>query len=326
MNSSSEWAPRPPGDSPGVLDIRDVTVRFGGVTALDSVSFAAAPCQVTGVIGPNGAGKTTLLNVLCGFVKPDAGRLTFGDTDLTGLKPHKLASLGIARTLQNIGLFPGLTVCENVMAGANSHARAGFWASVAGLRRSDRDERALRRRALAALDRVGIADTADSLPGQLPFAHRKRLALARVLAAQPRLLLLDEPASGLTETELPELGRLISNLAADASVVVIEHRMDLMMSVCDTIAVLDFGKLIAFGTPQQVQADPAVTDAYLGAERSGTERSGTEQAGTEQARAERADADPARAEQSDGAASHGEPPPPDGPPRSEPTAEERPHD
>src|SRR5215470_5801156 len=315
MNRSSEWAPRPPGDSPGVLDIRDVTVRFGGLTALDSVSFAAAPCQVTGVIGPNGAGKTTLLNVLCGFVRPDAGRLTFGDTDLTGLKPHKLASLGIARTLQNVGLFPGLTVSENVMAGADCHARAVFWAALAGLRRSDRDERALRRRALAALDRVGIADTADSLPGQLPFAHRKRVALARVLAAQPRLLLLDEPASGLTETELPELGRLISNLAADASVVVIEHRMDLMMSVCDTIAVLDFGKLIAFGTPARVQAAPAVTDAYLGAERSGQ--------------------DPARAEPPDGATPHGGPPPHDGPapdeshgglPQDGPAAEERPHD
>ena len=268
MNRSSEWAPRTaPGDGAGVLDIRDVTVRFGGLTALDSVSFTAAPRQVTGVIGPNGAGKTTLLNVLCGFVRPDAGKLTFGDTDLTGLRPHKLASLGIARTLQNVGLFPGLTVAENVMAGANRHARAGFWSAVAGLTWSDRDESALRRRALDALDRLGIADTADSLPGQLPFAHRKRVALARVLVAQPRLLLLDEPASGLTETELPELGRLIANLAADASVVVIEHRMDLMMSACDAIAVLDFGKLIAFGTPQQVQADQAVTDAYLGAER-----------------------------------------------------------
>ena len=315
MNSSSEWAPRSPGDSPGVLDIRDVTVRFGGLTALDSVSFGAAPCQVTGVIGPNGAGKTTLLNVLCGFVRPDAGRLTFGDTDLTGLKPHKLASLGIARTLQNVGLFPGLTVSENVMAGADCHARAGFWAALAGLRRSDRDERALRRRALAALDRVGIADTADSLPGQLPFAHRKRVALARVLAAQPRLLLLDEPASGLTETELPELGQLISNLAADASVVVIEHRMDLMMSVCDMIAVLDFGKLIAFGTPAQVQADPAVTDAYLGAERSGEDR--------------------ARAEPPDRATPHGGPPTDDGPahggprtgrPRTGRPPRERPHD
>jgi branched-chain amino acid transport system ATP-binding protein len=268
MNRSSEWAPRSArGDGVGVLDIRDVTVRFGGLTALDSVSFAAAPCQVTGVIGPNGAGKTTLLNVLCGFVRPDSGRLAFGDADLTGLKPHRLASLGIARTLQNVGLFPGLTVAENVMAGANCLARAGFWPALAGLPRSDRDERALRRRALDALDRLGIAEVADSLPGQLPFAHRKRVALARVLVAQPRLLLLDEPASGLTETELPELGQLITNLATDASVVVIEHRMDLMMSVCDMIAVLDFGKLIAFGTPGQVQADPAVTDAYLGAER-----------------------------------------------------------
>ena len=268
MNRSSEWAPRSArGDGVGVLDIRDVTVRFGGLTALDSVSFAAAPCQVTGVIGPNGAGKTTLLNVLCGFVRPDSGRLAFGDTDLTGLKPHRLASLGIARTLQNVGLFPGLTVAENVMAGANCLARAGFWPALAGLPRSDRDERALRRRALDALDRLGVAEVADSLPGQLPFAHRKRVALARVLVAKPRLLLLDEPASGLTETELPELGQLITNVATDASVVVIEHRMDLMMSVCDMIAVLDFGKLIAFGTPGQVQADPAVTDAYLGAER-----------------------------------------------------------
>src|SRR5262249_42321594 len=150
MNSSSEWAPRPPGDSPGELDIRDVTVRFGGLTALDSVSFAAAPCPVTAVTGANGAGKTTLLNGLCGFVRPDAGRLTFGDTDLTGLKPHKLASLGIARTLQNVGLFPGLTVSENVMAGANCHARAGFWPALAGLRRSDRGERALRRPPRAA--------------------------------------------------------------------------------------------------------------------------------------------------------------------------------
>jgi len=311
MNTSSEWAPRTArGDGAGVLDISDVTVRFGGLTALDSVSFAAAPCQVTGVIGPNGAGKTTLLNVLCGFVRPDAGKLTFGGNELTGLRPHQLASLGIARTLQNVGLFPRLTVAENVMAGANCHARAGFWAGLAGLRRSDRDERALRRRALDALDRVGIADTADSLPGQLPFAHRKRAALARVLVAQPRLLLLDEPASGLTETELPELGRLITNLAVDASVVVIEHRMDLMMSVCDTIAVLDFGKLIAFGTPAQVQADPAVTDAYLGAAR--------------------ATADPPQDGQSqESQLQDGEPqdePPSDGPPQGGPPAGEQAHD
>ena len=267
MNSSSDPGPaKAPEDRAGVLEVSDVTVRFGGLTALDAVSLTAAPRQVTGIIGPNGAGKTTLLNVLCGFVHPDAGQLRFDGAELTGLRPHRLASLGIARTLQGLGLFPGLTVLENVMTGATCHARAGFWSAVAGAGRSDRDERALRDRALAALDRAGLPDAAERLPGQLSYAHRKRVALARALVAEPRLLLLDEPASGLTEGELPELGELISQLAGDASVVVVEHRMDLMMSVCDSIAVLDFGKLIAFGPPQQVQADPAVTAAYLGVE------------------------------------------------------------
>ena len=267
MNSSSEQGPvTAPDGKLGALEVSDVTVRFGGLTALDAVSLTAAPQQVTGIIGPNGAGKTTLLNVLCGFVHPDTGRLRFGGAELTGLRPHRLASLGIARTLQGLGLFPGLTVLENVMTGATCHARAGFWSAVAGAGRSDRDERALRERALAALDRAGLPDAAERLPGQLSYAHRKRVALARALVAQPRLLLLDEPASGLTEGELPELGALISQLARDACVVVVEHRMDLMMSVCDAIAVLDFGKLIAFGPPQQVQADPAVTAAYLGVE------------------------------------------------------------
>ena len=267
MNSSSDPGPeKAPADQVGALEVSDVTVRFGGLTALDAVSLTAVPRKVTGIIGPNGAGKTTLLNVLCGFVRPDAGRLRFGGAELRGLRPHRLASLGIARTLQGLGLFPGLTVLENVMTGATCHARAGFWSGVAGAGRSDRDERALRDRALAALDRAGLPDAAERLPGQLSYAHRKRVALARALVAEPRLLLLDEPASGLTEGELPELGELISQLADNACVVVVEHRMDLMMSVCDSIAVLDFGKLIAFGPPQQVQADPAVTAAYLGVE------------------------------------------------------------
>ena len=267
MNSSSVPAPAAaPGDQAGALEVSGVTVRFAGLTALDGVSLTAAPRKVTGIIGPNGAGKTTLLNVLCGFVHPDAGRLRFDGADLTGLRPHRLASLGIARTLQGVGLFPGLTVVENVMIGATRHARAGFWSGLAGAGRSDHDEAALRDRALAVLDRAGVPGMAERLPGQLSFAHRKRVALARALVAEPRLLLLDEPASGLTEGELPELGELIAQLAADACVVVVEHRMDLMMSVCDSIAVLDFGKLIAFGPPQQVQADPAVTAAYLGVE------------------------------------------------------------
>jgi len=264
--SSAAVAPAPPGQRPEVLEVRDVTVRFGGLTALDAVSLTAAPRQVTGIIGPNGAGKTTLLNVLCGFVRPATGEVSLGAASLTGLPPHRLASLGIARTLQGVGLFRGLTVLENVMAGATSQARAGFWPALLGLARSDRDERALRQRSLAALDRVGVADEAGRLPDQLAYGLRKRVALARALVTGPRVLLLDEPASGLSEAELPELGDLITELAEDASVVVVEHRMDLMMSVCQAIAVLDFGRLIAHGTPEAVQADPAVTDAYLGTE------------------------------------------------------------
>ena len=269
--SSTVTALPPPGQRADVLEVRGVTVRFGGLTALDAVSLTAAPCQVTGIIGPNGAGKTTLLNVLCGFVRPDAGDLRLGESSLTGLPPHRLASLGIARTLQGVGLFRRLTVLENVMAGATCHARAGFWPALLGLARSDRDERALRQRSLAALDRVGVADQAGCLPDQLAYGLRKRVALARALVAGPRVLLLDEPASGLSEAELPGLGELITQLAADASVVVVEHRMDLMMSVCEAIAVLDFGKLIALGTPDQVQADPAVTAAYLGTDGPGAE-------------------------------------------------------
>src|SRR5215831_196864 len=265
--------------APGGLDISGVTVRFGGLTALDDVSLSAAPRQVTGIIGPNGAGKTTLLNAACGFIRPQSGTITFNGHELTGIRPHRLASLGIARTLQGVGLFRGLSVVENVMVGATHSARAGFWSGFLGLPRSDRDERRLREEALRALSRVGVEDLADSMPETLAYGLRKRVALARALVGHPRLLLLDEPASGLSEKELPELGGLIREFAAEATVVVIEHRMDLMMSVCDTIFVLDFGKLIAAGPPAQVQADPAVTAAYLGAEGSGREEAGREEVG-----------------------------------------------
>ena len=263
----------------GGLEISGVTVRFGGLTALDDVSLSAVPRQVTGIIGPNGAGKTTLLNVMCGFVKPQSGTIIFNGHELTGIRPHRLAGLGIARTLQGVGLFRGLSVIENVMVGATHSARAGFWSGFLGLPRSDRDERRLRDQALQALGRVGTRDLADRMPETLAYGLRKRVALARALVAHPRLLLLDEPASGLSEKELPELGDLIKTLADDASVVVIEHRMDLVMSICDTIFVLDFGRLIATGTPEQVQADPAVTAAYLGSDVGAGERgaSGVEQ-------------------------------------------------
>jgi len=259
----------------GALDVRGVTVRFGGLTALDEVSLTVEPCQVAGVIGPNGAGKTTLLNVLCGFVRPQAGSISFDDRPLRRLRPHRLAGLGIARTLQGVALFSRLSVLENVMTGATCRARAGFASALVGLARSDRDEAALREHALEALHDVGAAGLADRMPDQLSYGMRKRVALARALAARPRLLLLDEPASGLSEAELAELAGLIRNLATRASVVVIEHHMDLMMSVCDTIVVLDFGKVIASGTPDQVRNNDAVTAAYLGVASGG----GTEGAG-----------------------------------------------
>ncbi len=246
------------------LEVRDVRVRFGGLTALDDVSLTVAPGQVVGVIGPNGAGKTTLLNVLCGFIRPDEGQVLIDDRAYSNLRPHRLAGLGIARTMQGVGLFEGLSAIENVMTGANCRATAGFWSALLGLPRSDRDERRLREEAGEVLDRVGASGVADARPGELPYGMRKRVALARALAAQPKILLLDEPASGLAEGELDELGGLIRELTGEMSLVIVEHHMDLMMSVCDSLVVLDFGKVISRGSPQEIQADPAVTAAYLG--------------------------------------------------------------
>jgi len=248
-----------------VLEVRDVTVRFGGLTALDAVSLVVPPRHVLGVIGPNGAGKTTLLNVLCGFIRPDHGEVIINGVLRPSLRPHQLAALGVGRTLQGVGLFAGLTALENVMVGATPTARSGFASVLFALPRAGRDERRLAGLAQQALARVGAGHVADARPGELPYGMRKRVALARALVASPKLILLDEPASGLDESELAELGQLIRELAADGSLVVIEHHMDLMMSVCDSITVLDFGKVIAGGTPADVQADPAVTAAYLGA-------------------------------------------------------------
>jgi branched-chain amino acid transport system ATP-binding protein len=250
--------------NPGsVLEVRGVTVRFGGLTALNEVSLAVPPQHVMGIIGPNGAGKTTLLNVLCGFTRPDAGEVFFAG-HRRQVRPHQLAALGVARTLQGIGLYNGLSALENVMVGATCRAKAGFWSALLSLPRAGRDERVLRGLARAALERVGAAEAADVLPSELPYGMRKKVALARALAAKPGLILLDEPASGLSEVELAELGRLIRDLATEGSLMVVEHHMDLMMSICDSIVVLDFGRVIATGSPREVQDNPLVTAAYLG--------------------------------------------------------------
>lgn len=251
-------------DAAPELALRDVTVTFGGLTALDGVGLELRSRQVHGVIGPNGAGKTTLFNVACGFVRPDHGRVERGGRRLERLRPHQLAGLGVARTLQGLGLFDRMTVLDNVLVGADRHARSGFLTGLLGT--GTGDEARLRARAYDVLGRLGIADAAGRHPAGLPYPVRKRVALARALVADPDVLLLDEPASGLGADEMTELGDLVVELGQRCAVLLVEHHMDLVMRVCDTITVLDFGRVIAHGPPARVREDPAVLAAYLGGE------------------------------------------------------------
>ena len=254
------------GHAPGRFEVDEVTVRFGGLTALGGVSLFVDPGEVLGVIGPNGAGKTTLFNVCCGFQRPDEGTLRWRGEVVPRLRPHQLAGMGISRTLQGVGLFAHMPVIENVMAGADVHARAGFLSGLLALPGSDKDERQLRERSMAMLEQVGAAKYAASYPSGLPYPVQKRVALARALVVEPDLLLLDEPAAGLSNDDMDELGETIRELSGRMAVMLVEHHMDLVMSVCDRLTVLDFGKVIANGTPEQIRKDPAVLEAYLGVE------------------------------------------------------------
>ena len=251
-------------ETSGKLSVSQISVSFGGITALDGVSLEGSQGEVLGVIGPNGAGKTTLFNVICGFVTPDSGTMRWRGQPLDGIRPDRLAGLGIARTLQGVGLFGGLTVRENVMVGAQRFRATGLVSAMLARPRADRDERALSDRATAALERVGCVDMAESRPGQLPYAAQKRVALARALACEPDLLLLDEPAGGLDTEELSALADTIRSLGTSIAVMLVDHHMDLVTSVCNRMVVLDFGRVIAAGDPTTVRQDPGVLEAYLG--------------------------------------------------------------
>ncbi|TME45300.1 MAG: ABC transporter ATP-binding protein [Chloroflexi bacterium] len=244
------------------LDVADLTVRFGGVVALDRVSLRVEANEIHGIIGPNGAGKTTLFNAVCGFLRPQGGTISYRGRALLGTAPHHLARLGIARTLQGLGLWPGLTVLENVVMG--SHARPHFLGSLLGMPAADRLERRLRGQALEVLSELGIADVADARPPAVPYGVQKRVIIARALMARPALLLLDEPASGLSSREMDRLHKLVGSLRQRMSVVVVEHHLDFVMAISQRITVLNFGRVIASGTPADIRGNREVSEAYLG--------------------------------------------------------------